>query len=59
MTPRFSFARLEGRVLQSLLWLISLVFFVIMGATWRAAEKAKPVMLKLENSPPAVQSSAP
>jgi|CXWL01.1.fsa_nt_gi hypothetical protein len=59
MTPRASFGRAEGRLLQSLLWLISLVFFVIMGATWSASKKAAPVLLDLDTGKPVAESAAP
>lgn len=59
MTPRFSFVRFEGRVLQSLLWILSFVFLVIMGAAWSAARKAQPVLLDLKTGKPVAERPAP
>lgn len=55
MIPRASFWKSEGRLLQSLLWLISALFIAIMIVTWRAAEKAAPVMLDLETGKPVAE----
>jgi hypothetical protein len=55
MIPRASFWKSEGRLLQSLLWLITALFIGIMIFTWRAAERAKPVMLDLETGRPVAE----
>lgn len=55
MIPRSSFWKSEGRLLQGLLWLISALFIGIMIVTWRAAEKAAPVMLDLETGKPVAE----
>jgi hypothetical protein len=55
MTPRASFWKSEGRLLQSLLWLISALFIAIMIFTWRAAERAHPVLLDLETGKPVAE----
>jgi hypothetical protein len=58
MTPKSSFGRLEGRVLQWLLWATGALFIAIMVLTWVAAERAKPVMLDLETGRPVAEKPA-
>ena len=57
-TPRSSFGRHEGRVLQWLLWATGAVFFALMILTWVAAERADPVMLDLETGKPVAEKPA-
>jgi hypothetical protein len=56
--PKASFGRLEGRVLQWLLWGTLALFIGIMIVTWVAAERANPVLLQLETGKPAPQKPA-
>lgn len=58
MIPRASFGRLEGRVLQVLLWVSGAVFVAIMIVAWVAAERARPVLLDLETGKPVAQRPA-
>lgn len=58
MTPKSSFGRLEGRVLQWLLWATGVVFIALMILTWVAAERANPVMLDLETGKPVAEKPA-
>jgi len=58
MIPRASFWKSEGRLLQGLLLLITALFIGIMVFTWRAAEKAHPVMLDLESGKPVAERPA-
>ncbi|MBX7187896.1 MAG: hypothetical protein K1Y01_22330 [Vicinamibacteria bacterium] len=55
-TPRASFIRGEGRLLQVLLVGTTVLFFIIMGITWRLAEQANPVLLDLETGKPVAQA---
>ncbi len=59
MTPRASLGRLEGRVLQALLWGGSALFLAIMLVTWVAAARARPVLLDLDTGRPAAGRKAP
>ena len=54
-TPKASFFRSEGRMLQLLLWATMALFVAIMIVTWVAAEKANPVLLDLETGKPVRQ----
>jgi len=56
--PRASFFRLEGRVLQFMLWGIGALFVGLMILTWVAAERANPVLLDLETGKPVQQKPA-
>jgi hypothetical protein len=58
ITPRSSFGRHEGRLLQVLLWVTGAVFMALMILTWVAAERANPVMLDLETGKPVAQKPA-
>ncbi|HBL30528.1 MAG TPA: hypothetical protein DD490_27145 [Acidobacteria bacterium] len=58
MIPRASFWKSEGRLLQGLLWLISALFICIMVITWKASEKAHPVLLDLETGKPVAERPA-
>jgi hypothetical protein len=58
MIPRASFFRLEGRVLQFMLWGIGALFVGLMILTWVAAERANPVLLDLETGKPVQQKPA-
>ena len=58
MTPRAAFGRLEGRVLQAVLWLTAGVFVVIMIVAWVLAERANPVLLDLETGKPVASKPA-
>jgi hypothetical protein len=58
MTPKASFSRHEGRLLQALLWGIGVLFLGIMVVAWRAAERAHPVLLELETGRPVAQRPA-
>jgi hypothetical protein len=58
MIPKFSFFRLEGRLLQFLLWGTTVLFIGIMILTWVAAERANPVLLELETGKPVQQKPA-
>jgi hypothetical protein len=53
MTPRASFFRLEGRLLQALLVGVGVLFIAIMAVTWYCAEQARPVLLELSTGRPA------
>lgn len=55
-TPRASFFSGEGRLLQVLLVGTTVLFFIIMGITWRLAEQANPVLLDLETGKPVAQA---
>lgn len=57
-TPRASFIRGEGRLLQLLLVGTTVLFFLIMGITWRLAEQANPILLDLETGKPVAASPA-
>jgi hypothetical protein len=57
-TPRSSFGRHEGRVLQWLLWAMGVVFIAIMILAWVMAERANPVMLDLETGKPVTKKPA-
>ncbi len=52
MTPKASFGRREGTLLQALLWAIGALFIGIMVFAWVAAERAAPVLLDLETGQP-------
>lgn len=56
MTPKFSFWKREGRVLQALLWGMSALFVAIMVFTWVASKRAHPVLLDLETGKPVAES---
>lgn len=58
MTPRAAFGRLEGRVLQLLLWATAGVFLAIMIVTWVLSERANPVLLDLETGKPVAEKPA-
>jgi hypothetical protein len=58
ITPRSSFGRHEGRVLQGLLWVTGAVFIALMLLTWVAAERADPVLLDLETGKPVAEKPA-
>ena len=58
MTPKFSFGRYEGRVLQWLLWATGAVFVALLILTWVLAERARPVMLDLETGKPVAEKPA-
>ncbi|HXK10105.1 MAG TPA: hypothetical protein VMT70_10700 [Vicinamibacteria bacterium] len=58
MTPKASFGRHEGRVLQCLLWATGAVFIAILVVAWVMAERANPVMLDLETGKPVAQKPA-
>lgn len=57
-TPRASFGPGEGRLLQALLVATTILFFLIMGITWRLAEEAHPVLLDLETGKPVAEAPA-
>lgn len=57
-TPRASFIRGEGRLLQLLLVGTTVLFLLIMGITWRLAEQANPVLLDLETGKPVAGAAA-
>lgn len=57
-TPRASFIPGEGRLLQVLLVGTTILFFIIMGITWRLAEEANPVLLDLETGKPVASAPA-
>ncbi len=57
-TPRASFIPGEGRLLQVLLVGTTILFFIIMGITWRLAEEANPVLLDLETGKPVAGAPA-
>jgi len=58
MTPKSSFGRHEGRVLQWLLWVTGAVFVAILVIAWVLAERANPVMLDLETGKPVAEKPA-
>ncbi len=58
MTPKAAFGRLEGRVLQAVLWVTGGLFIAIMIVAWVAAERANPVLLDLETGRPAASKPA-
>ena len=58
ITPRASFGRHEGRVLQWLLWLTGAVFVLILIFAWVAAKRANPVLLDLETGKPVAEKPA-
>ncbi len=58
ITPKASFGRHEGRLLQALLWATGAVFIALMILTWVAAERANPVMLDLETGKPVAEKPA-
>lgn len=58
ITPKASFGRYEGRLLQALLWATGAVFIALMILTWVAAERANPVMLDLETGKPVAEKPA-
>jgi len=57
-TPRASFIPGEGRLLQVLLVGTTILFFIIMGITWRLAKEANPVLLNLETGKPVAETPA-
>jgi hypothetical protein len=59
MTPRASFWKSEGRLLQGLLWLTTALFIAIMIVTWVSAKRANPVLLDLETGKPVAERPAP
>lgn len=58
ITPKASFGRHEGLVLQGLLWATGAVFIAIMVLTFVLAERANPVMLDLETGKPVAEKPA-
>jgi hypothetical protein len=58
ITPKASFGRHEGRVLQALLWATGAVFIALLVLTWVAAERARPVLLDLETGKPVAEKPA-
>ena len=58
-TPRASFMKGEGRLIQALLIGSTVLFFIIMGIAWRVSEEARPVLLDLETGKPVAEQTAP
>ncbi len=58
MTPKASFGRFEGRLLQAILWGTAALFVAIMIVTWVASKRANPVLLDLETGKPVEQKPA-
>jgi hypothetical protein len=58
MTPKAAFGRLEGRLLQGLLWGTAFVFVTIMIVAWVLAERANPRFLDLETGKPVAEKPA-
>ena len=51
-TPKSSFFPSEGRVLQALLWIVSVAALLGLVWVWRGSQKANPVLLDLETGKP-------